>query len=305
VTAVTNEATALARALTAVEDDPAALPRVLATFPAPPGRAHRVGITGPPGAGKSTLIAALAKAWRAKGRRVGVLAIDPTSPFSGGALLGDRIRMTALAGDPGVFVRSLASRGAFGGLSASAQDLADVLDAAGFDPVVLETVGVGQGEVGIVRAADTAVVVVAPGTGDDVQAMKAGLLEAGDVIVVNQADRDGASRLAADLRAAIELREDGPRPAVLETVATTGQGVEALLAEVDARAGAADLARRRAARAKERIRDAVERLRRAAFWGAREGDLDRLAQDVVAGRTNVAAAANALLARDSGAHNPA
>jgi LAO/AO transport system kinase len=293
-----TDATALARALTAVENDPSALERVLAASPAPPGRAHRVGVTGPPGAGKSTLIAALAKAWRAHGRRVGILAVDPTSPFGGGALLGDRVRMGALSGDPGVFVRSLASRGASGGLSAAAQDLADVLDAAGFDPVVFETVGAGQGEIAVARAADTTVVVLAPGSGDEVQAMKAGLLEAADLLVVNR----------PDLRAAVDLREHGLRPAVLSTVATTGDGVAALLAAIDARAGdgaAGDVAARRLARARERVREEVERRRRAAWWPGREADLDRLAHDVAAGRASVAAAAHALLADRRAPENPA
>jgi LAO/AO transport system kinase len=292
------DARSLARALTAVEDDPSALSRVLADLPGRPGRAHRVGVTGPPGAGKSTLIAALGRGWREKGRRVGILAVDPTSPFSGGALLGDRVRMAPIAGDPDVFIRSLASRGAAGGLSAAAQDMADVLDAAGLDPVVFETVGAGQAEVSVARAADTTVVVLAPGTGDDVQAMKAGLLESADVLVVNQADRDGASRLAADLRAAVELREAGPRPVVLETVGTTGRGVAELLAAIEARAPGEHPSReavaRRLERARERIRDEVDRRRRAAFWAAGTADLDRWAADVVAGRATVAAAARAL-----------
>jgi LAO/AO transport system kinase len=301
MTSAAIDATALARALTAVENDPSALRSALAALPAPPGRAHRVGVTGPPGAGKSTLIGALGKAWLARGRRVGVLAVDPTSPFSGGALLGDRVRMASLAGHAGAFVRSVASRGALGGLSTAVQDLADVLDAAGFDPVVVETVGAGQAEVAVASAADTTVVVVAPGTGDDVQAMKAGLLEAADLIVVNQSDREGADRLAADLRAAVDLREAGPRPQVLSTVATTGEGVEALLAAVEARGPggpeADDLGRRRLERARARIREEVERRRRQAFWPGRSEALDRLAADVAAGRSDVAAAAQSLLGR--------
>jgi LAO/AO transport system kinase len=288
----------LARALTAVEDDPAALPQALAAVGAAPGRAHRVGITGPPGVGKSTLVAALARRWREAGRRVAIVAVDPSSPFSGGALLGDRVRMTALSGDPGVFVRSLASRGAAGGLCAAAQDVADVLDAAGFDPVVFETVGAGQGEVAVVRAADTTVVVLAPGTGDDVQAMKAGLLEAADVLVVNQSDREGADRLAADLRAGVELRAKEPKPAVLLVSASTGDGVPALLDAVDARG--ADRARdgafesRRLSRARERIRDEVDRRRAVGYWATRAEPLDRLARDVAEGRSTVAAAADAV-----------
>jgi LAO/AO transport system kinase len=297
VTAATLDPTTLARALTTVENDPGALAAVLDAFGAP-GRAHRIGITGPPGVGKSTLIAALGAGWRAKGRRVGILAVDPTSPWSGGALLGDRVRMGALSGDRDVFIRSLASRGSFGGLSSASQDLADVLDAAGFDPVVLETVGAGQTEVAVARATDTTVVVLAPGTGDDVQAMKSGLLEAADVLVVNQADRDGATRLADDLRAAVALRETGLRPVVLATTATTGDGVSALLDAIDARApGSApspDLVRRRVERSRERIREEVERRRREAFWAAKDDALARWAAEVAAGRASVAAAAKAL-----------
>jgi LAO/AO transport system kinase len=302
---VTGEAPArlspvsLARALTAVEDDPAALPQALLAVGGRPGRAHRVGVTGPPGVGKSTLVASLARAWREKGRRVAVVAVDPTSPFSGGALLGDRVRMTALSGDPDVFVRSLASRGAAGGLSAAAQDVADVLDAAGFDPVVFETVGAGQGEVAVVRAADTTVVVLAPGTGDDVQAMKAGLLEAADVLVVNQADREGADRLAADLRAGLELRDpSAPRPPVLLVSAATGDGVPSLLEAIEARASSPGregaFAPRRLARARERIRDEVDRRRAAGFWSSRAERLDRLAREVCEGRATVGDAASAL-----------
>jgi LAO/AO transport system kinase len=267
-----RDARGLARALTTVENDPAAAERLLGLLRADVGRGHRVGVTGPPGAGKSTLVAALATTWRRQGRRVGILAVDPSSPFTGGALLGDRIRMGVHSGDEGVFIRSLASRGAPGGLSAAAADAADVLDAAGFDPVLVETVGVGQGEVEIAETADTTLVVLAPGAGDDVQALKAGLLEIADVLVVNQADRPEAARLVEALRAALDLRR-GPRPDLVETVATTGEGVDALAALVDRRAGAAGaeaLAQRRRRRARRRIRLAVEREVARAFWRGRE-----------------------------------
>ncbi|MDA1195697.1 MAG: methylmalonyl Co-A mutase-associated GTPase MeaB, partial [Planctomycetota bacterium] len=190
---------ALARGLTLVENATPEGEALLAALPAT-GTAHRIGVTGPPGAGKSTLVSALVSAWRARDATVGVLAVDPSSPFTGGALLGDRIRMLAHTSDERVFIRSLASRGALGGLAAGAYDAADLLDAAGFDPVLLETVGVGQGEVEVCRAADTTVVVLAPGSGDVVQGMKAGLLEIADVLVINQADRDGAAALDAALR---------------------------------------------------------------------------------------------------------
>jgi LAO/AO transport system kinase len=285
---------ALARALTVVENDAEAGAAVLQGLRGRTGRAHRVGVTGPPGAGKSTLISALTALWRKAGRRVGVLAVDPTSPFTGGALLGDRVRMTQHLGDAGVFVRSLASRGHEGGLAAAAEDAADVLDAAGFDPVVLETVGVGQGEVEVARAADTTVLVLGPGSGDDVQAMKAGLAEVADVVVVNQGDHPGAERLAAQLASAYELRQGVPAPPVLRTVATTGEGVGALLALLDDRAGAAratETALRRAARARRRIVEAVERRLAARFWPEKDAALEREVAAVLAGRASAADAA--------------
>lgn len=293
---------ALARALTLVEnqgDDPVERGgALLAECQSRVGRAHRVGITGPPGAGKSTLVSALTEGWRAQGRRVGVLAVDPSSPFTGGALLGDRVRMTGHLGDPGVFVRSLASRGAAGGLARAAEDLADVLDAAGFDPVVLETVGVGQGELDVARATDTTVVVLAPGGGDDVQALKAGLLEVADVVVVNQADRAGADRLEASLKAAFELRTGVPAPPVLSAVATTGEGVEAVRAAIDARArpehGTEQAARRRA-RLQRRLVAEVDRRRAEAFWASRDAALNVVVDDLAAGRTGLVAAARRLL----------
>lgn len=289
---------ALARALTVVENDPQAGPVVLAALSAHLGRAHRVGLTGPPGAGKSTLVSALTAGWRAAGRRVGVLAVDPSSPFTGGALLGDRVRMTQHLGDSGVFVRSLASRGVSGGLAAAAEDCADVLDAAGFDPVLIETVGVGQGELDVARATDTTVVVLAPGAGDDVQALKAGLLEVADLVVVNQADRAGADRLEASLRAAFELRQGVPVPPVLKTVATKGEGVEALRAAIDARTApsrAAETAQRRQGRVRRRLMADVDRRRGAAFWPARAAALEAVLAEVLAGRLPLHAGAQRLL----------
>lgn len=293
---------ALARALTLVEnqaDDPVERGgALLAGCQRREPRAHRVGVTGPPGAGKSTLVSALTHGWRAQGRRVGILAVDPSSPFTGGALLGDRVRMTGHLGDPGVFVRSLASRGAAGGLARAAEDLADVLDAAGFDPVVLETVGVGQGELDVARATDTTVVVLAPGGGDDVQALKAGLLEVADVVVVNQADRAGADRLESSLKAAFELRTGLKAPPVLRTVATTGEGVEAVRAAIDARTRpehGAEQAQRRRARLERRLVAEVNRRRAEAFWTTRQAALHAVVDDLAAGRTGLAAATRRLL----------
>ncbi len=293
----------VARALTVVENDPDASARLLAGLSGGAGSveggAHRVGITGPPGAGKSTLLASLVRGWRAAGRRVGVIAVDPTSPFSGGALLGDRIRMAGLSGDPEVFIRSFASRGELGGLSRAVHDAADVLEAAGYDPILIETVGVGQSEVAIAAAADTVLVVLAPGSGDSIQALKAGLVEAADVLVVNQADRAGAEGLASDLAAAVDLQAAGRKAPVLQTVATTGQGVDALRAEVDLRRpidrGHAAADERRMGRARHRIQHEVDRRRQAAFWGPRTAELDRLVGEVVRGRMTVARAAGTLL----------
>ncbi len=293
-----REPRALARALTVVENDGVAGPRLLELLTDAVGHAHRVGVTGPPGVGKSTLVGALTRSWRARENRVGVLAVDPTSPYSGGALLGDRIRMGALAGDAGVFIRSLASRGATGGLSTAVHDAADVLDAAGFDPILVETVGVGQAEIEIAGAADTTVLVLAPGGGDEIQAMKAGLLEAADLIVVNQADRRDADRMVDALEAGLALR-DRPPPPLFRTVATCGEGVETLREAIDQRlheSAADDLRQRRLARARGRIRDAVDRRRAADFWGPRGEALDRAASAVVDGDRGVAEAARRLAA---------
>jgi len=199
------------------------------------GRAYIIGITGPPGAGKSTLVDQLTAAFRTRGQKVGVVAIDPTSPFTGGAILGDRIRMNRHSCDEGVFIRSLATRGALGGLSRSTTDVGMVMDALGMDIVIIETVGVGQDEVDIVKAAHTTCVVMVPGLGDDIQAIKAGILEIGDVFVVNKADRDGADRTTRELTTMLEMRnapEGSWNPQVLRTEAQRGVGIEELTTEI-------------------------------------------------------------------------
>jgi LAO/AO transport system kinase len=227
----TGDTRAIARALTLVESGDfatlAALDALFSGLPQP----QRIGITGPPGAGKSTLTSALISEFRAKGAKVGVVAIDPTSPFSGGALLGDRLRMSAHALDAGVFVRSMATRGQFGGLAASTEDACDVLALAGFDPVFVETVGVGQSEVDIAKLADTTVVVLTPSAGDSVQALKAGIMEIADVVVINKSDQPGAERLEEDIKEALELRPMPPAgqalwlPPIVRTVASEGKGI--------------------------------------------------------------------------------
>ncbi|MEX0428803.1 methylmalonyl Co-A mutase-associated GTPase MeaB [Nocardioides sp. DS6] len=304
-----GEPRAVARLVSLVEDAPVGgseiLRQVMAALAPYGGRAHVVGLTGAPGVGKSTTTSALVRELRAADRRVAVLAVDPSSPFSGGALLGDRIRMTDHATDRGVFIRSMASRGHLGGLSWSTPQALRVLDAAGFDVVLVETVGVGQSEVEIASLADSTVVLLAPGMGDGIQAAKAGILEIGDLYVVNKADREGAGRVRRDLRGMLRLADRSPdawQPPVLATVSQTGKGVDALVAALDEHhawlSSSGELARRRTRRAREEIEAiAVETLRaRWARVGAEE-ELGRLAAAVVAGESDPYAAADSLLDR--------
>jgi len=257
----------LARLITLVESGgPQAQAALAAAYPHT-GKAHIVGVTGAPGTGKSTLVNALAKAIRGTGRTVGIVAVDPTSPFSGGAILGDRVRMRDLTGDPGIYIRSMATRGNLGGLAQATGDVVKVLDAAGFDVVVVETVGAGQAEIDIARTAHTTVVIEAPGLGDDVQAMKAGLLEVADILVVNKADRPGAPQTARALEVMLELGRAGRdqtewSPPVLKTVALDGTGVIELLEAVDGHRADLLESGRWARRERERARTYLMRLLR-------------------------------------------
>ena len=298
-----GDARAVARLISLVEDASPLLREVMAGLAPHTGNAQVVGITGSPGVGKSTSTSVLVKALRATGKRVGVLAVDPSSPFSGGALLGDRVRMQDHALDKDVYIRSMASRGHLGGLSWAAPQALRVLDAAGCDVILVETVGVGQSEVEIAGLADTTLVLLAPGMGDGIQAAKAGILEIGDVYVVNKADREGADQVRRDLRnmlALAERPEDAWKPPIVLTVAQTGQGVDEVVERIDAHRAwmesSGELTRRRVRRARDEIEAiAVTALRER--WGDvhERTELDDLAEKVASGDTDPYAAADVLL----------
>lgn len=298
-----GEPRAVARLISLVEDRSPWLREVSAALSPLVGSAHIVGITGSPGVGKSTSTSALVSALRAQGRRVGVLAVDPTSPFSGGALLGDRIRMQEHALDEGVFIRSMASRGHLGGLSVSAPQALRVLDAAGCDVVLVETVGVGQSEVEVAGLADTTVVLLAPGMGDGIQAAKAGILEIGDLFVVNKADRDGAESTRRELRSVLAMTDRAAgawTPPILLTVATTGEGVDEVVAGIaDHRTYLGDsgeLIRRRLARTRREIEAlALTEVHRRFEQVSGHAQLDALAELVTSGELDPYAAADRLV----------
>ncbi|MFZ5855140.1 MAG: methylmalonyl Co-A mutase-associated GTPase MeaB [Chloroflexota bacterium] len=306
--ALAGDRRALARLLTAVENRTAVAEAALRRLYPLAGRAHLVGITGPPGAGKSTLVAALIAEIRQAGRSVAVIAVDPSSPITGGALLGDRVRMQSYAGDQDVFIRSMAARGHAGGLASTSGAAAAVLDAAGFDLIFLETVGTGQSEVEVAAAADTTVVLEAPEMGDEVQAIKAGLLEVADLVVVNKGDRPGAQRTAAQLRAMLVAsvpRNDAhhhprpKRPEVLVTTASTGEGVPELLAALDrhraaGRGGPAEAAR--LARAEHQVWAIVsDRLRDRLHGPGRRAVTEATLHEVAEHRLDPYTAADRLL----------
>src|SRR2546423_6418340 len=300
-----GDSRALAKAISLVEREDSEAEKVLAELYASTGRARIIGITGSPGAGKSTLVAALAKHYRKQQKRIGIVAVDPTSPFSGGAILGDRIRMAELYTDRGVFIRSMATRGFLGGLAKATNDVVDILDASGFDIVLVETVGVGQDEIEIIRTVQTNVVVLVPGMGDDIQAIKAGIMEIGDIFVVNKADRPGADKTVTEVTMMMSLVEEHGDwiPPIVKSVASRGFGIEELDAAIakhyDYLGVSGELERRN----RERVRIRIETLLKEKFMGRLLGetlsiaDYDRILEDVLNKRSNPHDAAEGVLRR--------
>jgi LAO/AO transport system kinase len=298
-----GDARSVARLISLVEDASPLLREVMAGLAPYAGNAHVVGITGSPGVGKSTSTSQLVKELRGQGKRVGVLAVDPSSPFSGGALLGDRVRMQDHALDGDVYIRSMATRGHLGGLSWSTPQALRVLDAAGCDVILVETVGVGQSEVEVAAMADTTLVLLAPGMGDAIQAAKAGILEIGDLYVINKADRDGADQVRRELRSMLALAErekDAWKPEILKTIASKGEGiaevVEAIEKHREHLEATGELEKRRLRRARDEIEAIAVTALREQWRGVHENAaLDELAAEVIAGESDPYAAADLLL----------
>jgi LAO/AO transport system kinase len=302
-----GETNAVARAISRVEDGASDASDLMKEVFARAGKALVVGITGAPGAGKSTIVDKLAAYYRAQGERVGIIAVDPSSPFSGGAILGDRIRMQTLSLDKNVFIRSMATRGNLGGLARGTVDAVAILDAAGYQKILVETVGVGQDEVEIVKTADVCVVVLVPGMGDDVQTMKAGIMEIGDVLVLNKADREGALRAEKELQALLTLavREDAWQPPIVKTVATENKGIEELAAAIsqsrEFQRSRPETNQRRRAIARWRILELLREqlVERALGRNGSVAKLDRLAEEVASKQRDPYSAAEELMEQTS------
>jgi LAO/AO transport system kinase len=296
---------AISRAVSAIENRTAEAELLLKELFPHTGRACRVGVTGAPGTGKSTLVDKLAAHYRAENRSVGIIAVDPSSPFTGGAILGDRIRMQGHAADEGIFIRSMATRGYLGGLAQATGDATLLLDAAGKDMILVETVGVGQGEIEIVRLADCTVVVLVPGMGDDVQSLKAGLMEIADIFVINKSDREGAERFEEQLRSILQLvpERDGWKPPIVRTIATQGKGVDELARQIalfrEHFTQAKDRPKKELAYWKDWLLRLLERrlVERALGNGMSEGEFDAIAAQVAARKKDPYAAVNEILSR--------
>ena len=298
-----GDARGIARAISLIEDEsPAGAELVRAIYPRT-GRAYLIGVTGPPGAGKSTLVDRMTTELRKAGQTVGIVAVDPTSPFSGGAILGDRVRMGTHFGDAGVFIRSMATRGHLGGLARATSDVALVLDAAGKDVVIIETVGVGQDEVDIVRTADISIVVLVPGTGDEVQALKAGIMEIADIFVVNKADREGADRLVHSVAAMLGLQTFQPddwHPPILKTEATTGAGVPEVIAAIQQFRAHSEATRatRQRTRQEYRLRDLLShRFMQLVEQTLPDGELQRVVDGIASREVDPYSAATEIINR--------